>query len=309
MNATRDDLVSVIVPVYNGVHTVARAIDSALAQTGVALEVVVVDDASTDDTLAFLHRRYAEEPRVRIFSCARNGGPSAARNRAIDEARGDWLAVLDADDRYRPGRLARLLASAQQLQADVIADAYAICDPDTRQPYALRGAGIARGPLPPAELVRRNIGSCKPLFRARVLRDSGIRYAQDVRHAEDLLLLVELALAGARLCFEPETGYDKIIEPTSITAHRESLLPGVIATYRGLLARDDVRADIRLHGTLAEHLPYILDAEAANRLRGTWRRHGPRRTLALLLREPSLLPATLRHLLLRKKRFPESKPA
>lgn len=309
MNAIRDELVSVIVPVYNGVRTVARAIDSALAQTGVALEVVVVDDASTDDTLAFLRRRYAEDPRVRIFSCARNGGPSVARNRAIDEARGDWLAVLDADDRYRPGRLARLLAGAQQQQADVIADAYSMCDPATLQPYALRGAGIARGQLPPAELVRRNIGSCKPLFRAGVLRETGIRYAPAVRQAEDLLLLVELALAGARLCFEPAVGYDKIIEPTSITAHRESLLPGVIATYRGLLARDDVRADTGLHRALATHLPHILDAGAANRLRGAWRRNGLRYAATLLLREPALLPATLRHLLLRKKRFAESKPA
>src|SRR4051812_4115270 len=107
-----DPLISVIMPAYNAAGFISRAIDSALEQEGVALEVVVADDASRDDTLAVIRAWGERDGRVRCVGLDVNGGPARARNAAIEAARGEWIAVLDADDAILPGRLAHMLDAA-----------------------------------------------------------------------------------------------------------------------------------------------------------------------------------------------------
>jgi len=99
--------VSVVVPCFNGARFVGEAVASALAQTHRDLEVVVVDDGSTDDSAARV--RALGDPRVRVVAQA-NAGVAAARNRGAAEARGDYLAFLDQDDSWLPEKLARQLA-------------------------------------------------------------------------------------------------------------------------------------------------------------------------------------------------------
>ena len=91
--------VSVIIPAYNAGQRVARAITSALDQTLPVLEIIVVDDGSTDDTVAG-RLQFRADP-VRVISKP-NGGPATARNLGAKVARGDWLAMLDADDWWFP---------------------------------------------------------------------------------------------------------------------------------------------------------------------------------------------------------------
>ena len=93
--------ISVIIPAYNAAKFVQDAIRSALAQTYAPLEVIVVDDGSADDTAAVA----AQVPGpVRVIR-QQNGGPAAARNHGIREAKGDWIALLDADDSWLPFKL------------------------------------------------------------------------------------------------------------------------------------------------------------------------------------------------------------
>ena len=99
-------LVSVIIPVYNGADFIGESIDSALQQSYGNLEVIVVDDGSTDGTLAILNGYAAKDDRVRVISQV-NGGVSKARNTAIAAARGEFIAPLDADDVWRPSKLDR----------------------------------------------------------------------------------------------------------------------------------------------------------------------------------------------------------
>lgn len=98
-------LVSVIVPTYNRAATLPRAIDSALAQTVDDLEVVVVDDGSTDDTASVLAA--FDDPRLRTVVHATNRGANVARNTGIDHARGEYVAFLDSDDEWLPTKLER----------------------------------------------------------------------------------------------------------------------------------------------------------------------------------------------------------
>lgn len=100
--------VSVILPTYNRATSVAESIDSILAQTVPADQIVVVDDGSTDGTEAVL-ARYVARPDVPIEVIRQtNQGVNAARNAALDAAWGDWVTFLDSDDLWRPDRLAVL---------------------------------------------------------------------------------------------------------------------------------------------------------------------------------------------------------
>jgi len=103
-------LVSVVIPTYNRAASVVEAIDSTLAQTYPAMEIIVVDDGSTDDTREVVPRRY---PQVRYFH-QENGGVATARNFGIREARGEFVAFLDSDDLWLPGKTEKQVACFKQ---------------------------------------------------------------------------------------------------------------------------------------------------------------------------------------------------
>jgi glycosyltransferase involved in cell wall biosynthesis len=100
--------VSVVIPTYNRAETLTRAVDSALAQTVDDVEVLVVDDGSTDETRALIEG--GEDPRVRYLAHDTNRGVSAARNTGVEAARGEYVAFLDSDDEWLPRKLDRQLS-------------------------------------------------------------------------------------------------------------------------------------------------------------------------------------------------------
>lgn len=97
--------VSVVIPTYERAAVLPRAVESVLGQSYGAWELLVVDDGSTDDT-GILMEQY-RDPRVRYLRQPVNRGVSAARNRGLREARGDWVALLDSDDEWMPEKLER----------------------------------------------------------------------------------------------------------------------------------------------------------------------------------------------------------
>ncbi len=109
--------ISVVIPAYNAAASLPRALDSVLAQTHPAHEIIVVDDGSTDATAAVV-QPYLADARVR-YRRQINAGPSAARNVGVALASADWVAFLDADDWFYPHRLAR---HAQMIAADARLD-------------------------------------------------------------------------------------------------------------------------------------------------------------------------------------------
>ena len=104
-------VISVVIPAYNAAETLERALVSVAVQSLADIEIIVVDDGSTDDTPRLLRDRAALDPRMRALTQA-NGGVARARNAGIAAARAEWVATIDADDLWHPRKLELQLAAA-----------------------------------------------------------------------------------------------------------------------------------------------------------------------------------------------------
>ena len=142
--------ISVIIPTRNRSGMVPRAVRSAFAQGGADLEVIVVDDGSTDETRSVLAG--LEDPRLRVLAVD-HGGVAAARNHGVAAAQGEWVAFLDDDDYWAPEKLAQQLAAARASGANfVYCDAYVV-DRDGAIAHTLdRPASVRK-----AELYEHNV--------------------------------------------------------------------------------------------------------------------------------------------------------
>ncbi len=205
--------VSILLPAYNARAIVERAIDSVLAQTHRDWELIVVDDASSDGTAEAIMARYAGEPRVRVLKAPSNGGPARARNQALQDARGQWVALIDADDAWRPERLERLLARGGH-DADLVFDNLCGYDAHARVETgpvfeALPDAGFGVDDLiaPLVQNSELDFGYLKPLIRRSLLSEHGIAYDDVLRTSEDVLLYLELLIVGARVSATSEAMY------------------------------------------------------------------------------------------------------
>jgi glycosyltransferase involved in cell wall biosynthesis len=108
-----EEPVSVVIPLHNGVATLERTLESVCAQTWRTLDIIVVDDGSTDGSGALVEALAARDPRVRLVRQA-NAGVAAARNRGAKAAKSDWLAFVDADDLWAPEKIALQMQAMRQ---------------------------------------------------------------------------------------------------------------------------------------------------------------------------------------------------
>src|SRR5688500_10000211 len=109
--ADSSPLVTVIVPAFNAEAWIGETLQSVAAQSWPALEILIVDDGSTDGTAAIAEAFCAGEPRARLIRQP-NGGVAAARNRGLAEAKGEWIAPIDADDIWHPARVEKMVKAA-----------------------------------------------------------------------------------------------------------------------------------------------------------------------------------------------------
>ena len=209
-------IVTVAVASFNSKAYLYDALVSALGQTLRAIEVIVVDDASHDGSIKVASELAISDSRLRVEVLATNRGPSGARNRALDLARGRWFAVLDSDDLMHPDRLSRLVHAAEAKSLDIIADDLVIfsdgCGPVRRFFRADRhremDLGLAQL-LVGTRLLRSvaNLGYLKPLFSTEAVRRSGIRYDEALRIGEDEDFLRRLLADGLVAKTVPELTY------------------------------------------------------------------------------------------------------
>jgi glycosyltransferase involved in cell wall biosynthesis len=193
-------LVSVIIPTYNRAAFIADAIESVKCQTYQSVEIIVVDDGSTDDTLVWLER-YRDDVRVLTQS---NRGPAAARNTGLRAARGEIVALLDSDDVWEPHKLARQIRLLQRAGPDVpccICNAWMVFPDGSRQEtfdYARLFPSVSEGVwLNPAEIFASRFvlfAQTAAIRRAVLERIGG--FDESLRFHEDHELPLRLAIEG-----------------------------------------------------------------------------------------------------------------
>ncbi len=302
--------VTVIVPAYNAEGFLERAVRSALAQTEPDLEVIVVDDGSTDATVDVALGIAAEDRRVRVVRNQENRGVSASRNRAIALASGEWIALLDADDTWLPQRLATLLCAAGG--ADVVCDDLLFIVDSCRgaQPGGcgswLRRVGLRRRQpywLTLAEFIRYDLGLLKPLIRRDFLEERGIRYDPDLRVAEDYYLYCRLLAGGARWRQLAEGYYLYSRGPHSLSSSPDAVIRQHLATSAALLSDPAVTTDRDVLTALKRHHRRSRASVAQYEVLELARRREIRAIGRLLRRNPDytvlLFGKVIRHLYMR----------
>lgn len=225
----QNDLISIMVPVFNLENELPRCLDSILAQRYQNIEVVVVDDGSSDNS-ADVMRRYAEkDSRIKpVFQ--ENGGVMSARLHGVREASGQWIGFVDGDDEIEPDMYERLLKNAVAYHADISHCGYQMCFEDGRVHYFHNTGILAQQDKITAlkELLsgsRIEPGLWNKLFHKTLFQSllHGEAVPLDIKINEDLLMNYRLFSAAKQTVFEDWCPYHYIVRSTS--ASRAKLNP------------------------------------------------------------------------------------
>ncbi|MEA5602290.1 glycosyltransferase family 2 protein [Nostoc sp. UHCC 0252] len=219
--------VSVIIPAYNTEAYIAKAIESALEQTLNDIEVIIVDDGSSDQTVE-VAKSFSDQ-RLKVIVNQQNLGAAAARNRALRAAQGEWVAVLDSDDWYAPERLEKLVFLAEKTNADMIADDLYLIHDGATSPWStlIEESGERIDEILQVDIVYfvetdvygqpgLHLGLSKPLFKREFLVKHGIKYDEEIRMGQDFWLDMKCLIKGARFFIEPKPYYFYRSRPGSL---------------------------------------------------------------------------------------------
>ena len=219
----KETLISVIVPVYNIMDCLERCVKSICTQTWENLEILLVDDGSTDGTGALCDQLAKKDGRIRVFH-KENGGSSSARNLGIREAKGEWLGFVDSDDWIEPQMYERLLEAALFSGASIAqASRDEIDEEGTRRPDVC---------APPKEELPR---SAEEFLRTLLLHEGDCSFCTKLvkrelfagrafpegKLNEDFYLLVELLGTGAAVRIVPEQLYHVFYRMGSNTRRKD----------------------------------------------------------------------------------------
>jgi glycosyltransferase involved in cell wall biosynthesis len=203
----KSGVVSVVVPCYNGAKFIDDAVWSIRKQTYPAIDIVVINDGSTDNTQDLLDEHAKLDPRVRVFS-QDNRGLSAARNVGIKQAQGEYICFLDADDVMLPEKLERQVQFlANEPSIDLVYSDYFIGDPHL-DPVGLVAVRIPSTDLIDAYACKNWFAPMSPLMRNKLIARVG-EFDEKLRASEDWDYWIRCAQTG-----------------------KFAYLPGILAIYR-----------------------------------------------------------------------------
>jgi len=210
------DLISIVVPAHNSEATLDETLRSVRAQTWRTLEILVVDDGSRDGTADIVRRHVAEDPRVRLLSQA-NAGVAAARNHGIREARGKYVAVIDADDLWRPEKIALQRAAFDRAgpRCGLVYTLSAVIDSRSRvisRHHRASHEGCVLEHLALTNFVHN--GSSPMMLRAAVLECGGYDASLRARKAQ--------GCEDYDLYFKIAERYDFAVVPQHLTGYRQT---------------------------------------------------------------------------------------
>ncbi|MFC4243516.1 glycosyltransferase family 2 protein [Gryllotalpicola reticulitermitis] len=228
-------VVTVIMPAFNSAQTLRESAQSVLDQSVDSLELIVIDDRSSDGTAAIAAELASSDSRVRLVRRSERGGPAAARNDGIAAARGRYLAFCDADDLWLPTKLERQLDVAAATGAALLYSSYHRVDADFAGSVAgFRSEGrVVEAPtrLTHAQLLRANVVGC--LTAVVDTRQTGPVQMPDLPGAEDWALWLRILREGGLAVgiTEPLALY-RAASPGSHSAQRQRAVRAVWQVLR-----------------------------------------------------------------------------
>ncbi len=262
--------ISVVMPVYNGACTIRETIDSILHQTHQDFELIICNDASTDETEDILNK--ITDARVHVIHNSHNMGPGFSRDRAIEMAESAWIAVIDADDTWRPDRLEKLISLADNTDKIIFDDIMRCHDtPSGMVPWqtlhgkhAFGGNGIDPIQVPVKKYICSESLLIKPLLPSSHIRQHSIRHTS-LRYGEDSEFFLKLLAIGLHLYYIPIPMYNyRITQGSQSTSpERYSMMIQVIENSISLFenypaVQDAMRNKIAMEKRKAVYLPLIL---------------------------------------------------
>lgn len=234
-NTYDETKVAIIIPLYNDEANIARALESAVAQKppeGIRFEILVVDDGSQDAGPEIAEDYARRFDNVTFLKMVQNGGPAAARNRALRETDAGWFTPFDSDDFMLPERVESLLEKAREGGFDIVADNLLISSisaPETVTRHLWPEKPPGDVPLTAelfvnrsyaVEMERSELGFLKPLIRRGAAAAGSEPYKSDIRFGEDFELYARLLVGGARAVLTDPMGYVFVVRDGS-ASHRQ----------------------------------------------------------------------------------------
>jgi glycosyltransferase involved in cell wall biosynthesis len=223
-----DPLITVVIPAFNADRFLREAIESALAQTIREIEVIVVDDGSTDATRAVAMDCARRDPRVTVLANAHPCWAAAARNRAVRAARSRYIALLDADDVWLPEFLATQMSAFKAFPDAMVVTGNArdLGGPYDGRPY--RPIDSDRRRLPLLEMIEREDSVCiMSVFRREVFDTIG-GFDEALQHNEDYDFWLRAAAAGCVFVLTPTPVGLYRRRPDSKSADESTALQGIL---------------------------------------------------------------------------------
>ena len=294
--------VSVIIAAWNAEPFIHHAMASVLDQAGLSLELIVIDDCSTDETEAAARKAASDDKRVTISRMPENGGPSAARNYGLSMAKGRYAAVLDSDDSFVKDRLAKLVSAADETEADIIVDNIVRVDASghsiDNEPFLTDAKYQQRHEIDLTGYVNGNIfmsggsalGYLKPMFRLETVRRMELAYDTLLRNSEDYYLVADIIAQGGRMIYEPLEGYLYRVDAGSISHRLRPELTAALVDaeekfqkrYAGKLCRREAKA-------LSQRLNRLKNADVYIRLLESIKARNIPASVAVLLGRPTAI--------------------
>ena len=209
MNTSLEDMpvISVIVPVYNTAPWLRRCLDSICAQTYRNLEILCVNDGSTDNSAEILEEYAAKDSRIKVFT-QENAGLSAARNTALEHATGEWVTGVDSDDYLAPGICEKAISCAAAAVDMVFFGVQEVDETNAALPereyFELPGDGAYE--MTPELAAQLNVCFCGKLWRRSLLEENNLRFPHGLVH-EDEALYYLAAPYVRKIAICPDLGY------------------------------------------------------------------------------------------------------
>ena len=262
--------VSIIIPAYNTSLYIKKTVESALEQTEQNIEVIVVDDASTDKTVEIVSEII--DKRLKILVNESNFGPSYSRNRAIKVAKGEWIALLDSDDWYEPRRLEILLHTADAENANMIADNMHLIKDGAEHPHSTYFAnqGISfKNPtrIDAVNLIDLSLSITKPLVKRDFLIQNSLEFNEALKYEEDFFLFLFCILKGAIFVVSPEPLYFYRTRTGSLMTKQQEFYEQAYNTNRYLLEQDFTQNNQKLLHCLSKRFSHIKQLRAYYRVK------------------------------------------